>query len=326
MCGIAGFLESNAASSAEDSRHIALCMAGTLRHRGPDDGGVWVDAAAGIALSMRRLAILDLSPNGHQPMHSSSGRYSLVFNGEIYNCEDLRRDLLAEIPELLFRGHSDTEVMLAAFEHWGVLDSVRRFNGMFALALWDRRDRKLTLARDRFGEKPLYYCVTRDKFLFASELKALRAHPQFAGEIDRDAIALYLRHNCIPAPYSIYSNTRKLSAASMLTVSADDFNGTTQQYWSLREVAETGTANPLQCSEQDAVEMLDGLLRDAVKIRMHSDVPLGAFLSGGIDSSTVVALMQAQSSLPVKTFSIGSRDEKYDEATHAAASSASPAN
>ena len=318
MCGIAGFLESNATSSAEELRHVALRMADTLRHRGPDDGGAWVDATAGIALSMRRLAILDLSPTGHQPMQSSSGRYSLVFNGEIYNCEDLRRELLAQNLRPSFRGHSDTEVMLAAFEHWGVLDSVRRFNGMFAFALWDCSDRTLTLARDRFGEKPLHYCVTRGQFLFASELKALRAHPHFTGEIDVDSVALYLRHNCIPAPYSIYRNTRKLPPASVLTVSVDDFEGTTRQYWSLSEVAETGTANPFQCSEEDAVAMLDGLLRDAVKIRMYSDVPLGAFLSGGIDSSTVVALMQTQSSLPVKTFSIGSRNEEYDEATDAA--------
>jgi asparagine synthase (glutamine-hydrolysing) len=318
MCGIAGFLESSLTSSPEELRHVVLRMADTLRHRGPDDGGAWVDAAAGIALSMRRLAILDLSPTGRQPMQSSSGRYFLVFNGEIYNCEDLRGDLLAQNPRQSFRGHSDTEVMLAAFEHWGVLDSVRRFNGMFAFALWDRCDRTLTLARDRFGEKPLYYCVTRGQFLFASELKALRAHPQFAGEIDVDSVALYLRHNCIPAPYSIYRNTRKLLPGSVLTVSSADLEGTTQQYWSLSEVAEAGTANPLQCSEEDAIEMLDGLLREAVKIRMYSDVPLGAFLSGGIDSSTVVALMQSQSSLPVKTFSIGSPNEKYDEAAYAA--------
>ena len=318
MCGIAGLLESNSVFSAEDLRCTVSRMADALRHRGPDDSGTWADAAAGIALGMRRLAILDLSPAGHQPMKSFSGRYSLVFNGEIYNGEDLRKDLLAEFGQISFLGHSDTEVMLAAFERWGVLDSVRRFNGMFAFALWDRRKRTLTLGRDRFGEKPLYYCVTGDRFLFGSELKALRAHPQFTGEIDRGAVALYLRHNCIPAPYSIYSNTRKLPAASLLTVSADNFTGTMQQYWSLREVAEMGAANPLQCSEEDAVEMLDRLLRDAVKIRMYSDVPLGAFLSGGIDSSTVVALMQAQSSVPVKTFSISSRDEGYDEGTEAA--------
>jgi asparagine synthase (glutamine-hydrolysing) len=317
MCGIAGILESRSQFPAEELRRIALRMADTLRHRGPDDGGVWVDAAAGIALSMRRLAILDLSPAGHQPMQSFSGRYSLIFNGEIYNCEDLRKDLLAENAQISFLGHSDTEVMLAAFERWGVLNSVKRFNGMFAFALWDRRDRTLTLARDRFGEKPLYYYATPDRFLFASELKALRVHPQFTDEVDRGAVALYLRHNCIPAPYSIYSNTKKLPPASVLTVSADDFNGTMQQYWSLREVAETGAANPIQCGEDDAVEMLDGLLRDAVKIRMNSDVPLGAFLSGGIDSSAIVALMQAQSGVPIKTFSISSRDKEYDEGADA---------
>ena len=318
MCGIAGFLESSPRRSSEVLKEISLRMADTLRHRGPDDGGAWVDAEAGIALSMRRLAILDLSEAGHQPMQSASGRYVIVFNGEIYNCEDLRRELIARGEAPAFRGHSDTEVMLAAFESWGVLDSVRRFNGMFAFGLWDRRERTLTLARDRFGEKPLFYSVVGGTFMFASELKALRAHPAFVGQIDLNAVALYLRHNCIPAPYSIYSNTRKLPPASLLTVSATDFAASPIPYWSLREIAETGMANPFTGSESDAVDELDALLRDAVKIRMYSDVPLGAFLSGGIDSSTVVSLMQAQTSLPVKTFSIGLRESEYNEASEAA--------
>ena len=318
MCGIAGFLESNLRSSPDVLREIATRMGNTLRHRGPDDGGVWADAEAGIAISMRRLAILDLSPAGHQPMQSNRGRYVLVFNGEIYNCEDLRRELLSQVPELTFRGHSDSEVMLAAFECWGVRDSLRRFNGMFAFGLWDRLDRTLTLARDRFGEKPLYYGNVGGTLWFASELKALRAHPQFPGGIDLGAVALFLRHNCVPAPYSIYSNTLKLPPATMLTVSASDLTASPQPYWSIRDVAEAGVANRFAGSERDAIEVLDELLRDAVKIRMYSDVPLGAFLSGGIDSSTVVSLMQLQSSIPVKTFSIGFRENDYNEACDAA--------
>lgn len=316
MCGISGFLNAISQDSAEAMQSIALRMAETLRHRGPDDGGVWVDPDAGIALSMRRLAILDLSPAGHQPMRSVSRRYVLVFNGEIYNCEELRHEL-SVASSFIFRGHSDTEVMLAAFERWGIEDSVRRFNGMYAFALWDRHNRRLTLGRDRFGEKPLYYSVSDGRFLFGSELKALRAHPEFRGEIDLQAVALYMRHNCIPAPYSIYTNVRKLPPATLLTVSADDFTHTPRAYWSAREVVESGTNNIFSNNEQEAVEALDVLIRDAVKIRMHSDVPLGAFLSGGIDSSTIVALMQAQSTIPVKTFSIGQSESEYDEAPEA---------
>ena len=302
MCGIAGFFQSNPHSSSRELQEIALRMAGTLRHRGPDDGGVWVDAGTGIALGMRRLAILDLSEAGHQPMHSPSGRYVIVYNGEIYNCEEVRRDLQREDPNLRFRGHSDTEVMLAAFERWGILESLRRFNGMFAFGLWDRETRALTLARDRFGEKPLYYSIAGGRLLFGSELKALRAHPEFSAEIDRDSLALYLRHNCVPAPYSIYAGVRKLPPASLLTISAARFEATPQSYWSFREIAEAGVADAFKGTEQEAIEELDRLLQDAVKIRMYSDVPLGAFLSGGIDSSTVVSLMQAQSTIPVKNF------------------------
>jgi asparagine synthase (glutamine-hydrolysing) len=317
MCGIAGFLESNPFRSPEALQEIALRMAQTLRHRGPDDGGVWADAKAGIALSMRRLAILDLSPAGHQPMQSWSGRYTIVFNGEIYNCEDLRRELLSDSPVPMFRGHSDTEVMLAAFERWGVRKSVRSFNGMFAFALWDREERILTLARDPFGEKPLYYSIAGGTLMFASELKALHAHPGFADEINLGSVALYLRHNCIPSPYSIYRNTHKLPPATLLTVSPAHLTCSPEPYWSVREVAEAGAATQSCTSERDAIDALEALLRDAVKIRMHSDVPLGAFLSGGIDSSTVVALMQAQSSSPVKTFSVGFRESDYNEACDA---------
>lgn len=318
MCGIAGFFNSNRDQSSEVLEHTVFRMVETLRHRGPDDGGTWTDPDAGLAVGMRRLAILDLSPAGKQPMHSASGRYVLVFNGEIYNCEELRIDLLAESAGLNLRGHSDTEVMLAAFEKWGVRESLRRFNGMFAFALWDRRDRTLTLARDRFGEKPLYCGVLRGQFLFASELKALRAHPDFSADIDLGALALYLQRNCVPAPYSIYRDIKKLPPATFLTLSADHFDAQPQPYWSLREVAEQGVQNQFGGTEQEAIESLDALLRDAVRIRMHADVPLGSFLSGGIDSSTVVALMQAQSSVPVRSFSIGLHESDYNEASDGA--------
>ena len=317
MCGISGFLDLSCINSANELRSIATRMAETLRHRGPNHAGVWADAEAGVALSMRRLAILDLSPAGHQPMQSSSGRYVLVFNGEIYNYEDLRGELSKGEQACSFHGDSDTEVMLAAFEKWGIEQSVVRFNGMFAFAVWDRDDRSLTLGRDRFGEKPLYYFRTGRHFIFGSELKALRAHPGFIDEVDPDAIALFLRHSCVPASYSIYRNTNKLAAATLLRVSARDFASSPQPYWSLREVINEGVSNPLECDEQEAVEQLDWLLRDAVRIRMRSDVPLGAFLSGGIDSSTIVSLMQAQSRGRVKTFSIGSHDKEFDEANDA---------
>src|SRR5271165_2645798 len=317
MCGISGFLDLSYGNPAGGLRSIATRMADRLRHRGPNDAGVWVDEEAGVALSMRRLAILDLSAAGHQPMESSSGRYMIVFNGEIYNYEDLRSELSKGEPACSFRGTSDTEVMLAAFEKWGVEPSVLRFNGMFAFAVWDRHDRSLTLGRDRFGEKPLYYYRAGNHFIFGSELKALLGHPSFPGEVDPNAVSLFLRHSCVPAPYSIYRNTRKLPAASLLRVSARDFESNPRPYWSLREVVDQGVNDPFKGSEQDAVEQLDCILRDAVRIRMRSDVPLGAFLSGGIDSSTVVSLMQAQSSSRVKTFSIGNLDRELDEAKEA---------
>ena len=317
MCGIAGFLQLQCRRSPERLRELASGMADSIRHRGPDDGGVWADADAGIALSMRRLAILDLSPAGHQPMTSSSGRYVIVFNGEIYNCEDLRRDVVAENGSIRFRGHSDTEVMLAAFECWGILESVQRFNGMFAFAVWDKSQRTLTLARDRFGEKPLYYSFVGSAFVFGSELKALRTFPGFSDSIDLGSVALFLRRNCIPAPYSIYAQTKKLPPATLLTVSATDFAPALQSYWSLDEVAKAGRASPFGGTEEEAIEQLDALLRDAVRIRMYADVPLGAFLSGGIDSSTIVSLMQAQTGIPVRTFTIGLQDSEFDEASHA---------
>jgi asparagine synthase (glutamine-hydrolysing) len=317
MCGLAGFVEVRGGGQQLVLEAQASHMADALQHRGPDDKGVWVDPEAGVSLGHRRLSILDLSPAGHQPMFSPSGRFVIVYNGEIYNCEQLRHDLLSERPELRFRGHSDTEVMLAAFEQLGIEPTLKRMNGMFAFALWDRRERTLVLARDRFGEKPLYYGSVGGTFLFASELKSLRVHPAFRSDIDRDAVACFLRFNCIPAPYSIYRDIRKLLPGTVLRYRNGEV--TTQAFWSLRSSVEHALAEQFRGSEEEAVEELDHLLRDAVMLRMHADVPLGAFLSGGIDSSLIVALMQAQSQRPVRTFSIGFHEEAYDEARDARA-------
>ncbi|TKB73879.1 MAG: asparagine synthase (glutamine-hydrolyzing) [Nitrospira sp.] len=318
MCGISGFLDTSRRRGADELRDIVLDMASSLRHRGPDDFGSWVDAATGIALGHRRLSIVDLSPLGHQPMHSASGRYALSFNGEIYNFRALRGKL--EDLGHSFRGHSDTEVMLACFSRWGVHQALKLFTGMFAFALWDREARLLYLARDRFGEKPLYYGWMGKTFLFASELKALRAHPDFKGDIDRDVLALYFRYGYIPAPYSIYRGISKILPGTVLTLTPETGSPpTVTPYWSLRAVAEQGTANPFTGTETEAVARLDQLLRDAVKLQMEADVPLGAFLSGGVDSSTIVALMQGQSAEPVRTFSIGFHEAAYDEAPYAKA-------
>lgn len=292
-------------------------MAGTLQHRGPDDAGAWIDPQAGIALGHQRLSIIDLSAEGHQPMASVSGRYVIAFNGEIYNFQDLRKDLHDQVPT--WRGHSDTEVMLAAFEHWGVEKSLQRFNGMFAFALWDRDERLLHLARDRLGEKPLYYGWMGQTLLFGSELKALRAHPDWRGEVDRNALAAYLRHSYVPAPHSIYRGISKLPPGTYLTVSTDQRASmpAPSTYWSMQRAAEAGVSSPLQLGEEAAIDELERLLLDAVKLRMVADVPVGVFLSGGVDSSTVVALMQAQSQKPVKSFSIGFNEEGYNEAQFA---------
>ena len=319
MCGIAGFLDSTLQRGDGELRDTVLDMVNTLRHRGPDDSGSWTDAQVGIALGHRRLSILDLSPEGHQPMSSPCGRYVVSFNGEIYNFRALRREL--EGLGYGFRGHSDTEVMLGCISQWGVLRAVKRFNGMFAFALWDRREQTLSLVRDRLGEKPLYYGWIGKTFLFGSELKALRAHPDFRAKISRDALALYVRHNYIPAPYSIYQHVSKVPPGMIATINGADGVAPPAftRYWSAREAAERGVANPFSGSVQEAVAALDDLLRDAVKIRMEADVPLGAFLSGGIDSSTIVALMQAQSERPVQTFSVGFYEERYNEARNAKA-------
>ncbi|HMM75128.1 MAG TPA: asparagine synthase (glutamine-hydrolyzing) [Gammaproteobacteria bacterium] len=315
MCGLTGYLTTDRV--ADD---VLAAMTNALHHRGPDAGDTWHDTQAGIGLGHRRLSILDLSPAGAQPMHSRDGRYVIAFNGEIYNFARLRAEL--EKLGASFVGHSDTEVLLAGFVAWGVEATLRRTNGMFAIALWDRERRELHLARDRLGEKPLYYGWHGQAFLFASELKALHAWPGFRPEVDRDALAAYLRHNYIPDPLSIYRGFAKLMPGTWLTLPAHARPGDRpmpRAYWSLLEAAARGRAAPFDGSDEEAVEALDGTLRRSVADRMVADVPLGAFLSGGIDSSTVVALMQAQSARPVRTFSIGFTVPAYDEAPHARA-------
>ena len=316
MCGITGFWGPSGART-DELEALAHAMALRLSHRGPDDHAEWADAAVGCAFGFRRLAIVDLSPNGRQPMRSEHGRYIIAFNGEIYNFGDLRHELAGLGHH--FRGGSDTEVILAAVEEWGLTRAVERFVGMFALALWDRDERVLHLIRDRLGIKPLYYGRLGDTLLFGSELKALIAHPAFHGEIDRGALALFMRHSYVPAPFSIYRGIAQLPPGTILTItSLADALPSPVPYWSARSVAEAGIAAPFKGGDPEAIERLDTLLRDAVGLRMIADVPLGAFLSGGIDSSTVVALMQAQSSRPVKTFTIGFHEPGYNEATQAA--------
>lgn len=317
MCGIAGFWAFDRVGG--DPEATLRRMAASLRHRGPDDEGTWWDADAGIGFAHRRLAIIDLSPGGRQPMVSASGRYVIIYNGEVYNFPDLRREL--ESKGVAFRGGSDTEVMLAEIECRGLDAAVQRFAGMFAFALFDRQTRTLSLVRDRLGEKPLYYGWADRTLLFGSELKALRTHPQWRGDIDRDSIASFLRFNCIPAPHSIYRDVHKVSPGSILTFSAAAPKSEPREaiYWSARQVVEKGTGSPRVGTEAELADQLDAVLRPIVRREMLADVPLGAFLSGGIDSSLVVALMQAQSDRPVRTFTIGFHEPAYNEAEHAKA-------
>jgi len=322
MCGIVGFLGGNATGAAADEQ-LATRMADALIARGPDSSGVWVDSERRIAFGHRRLAIIDVSACGHQPMHSRSERYVIAFNGEIYNHLLLRDALEREGRAGGWRGHSDTETLLAAFDAWGIVPAIEKLIGMFAIAVWDRDQQSLTLARDRIGEKPLYYGWQGDgrqaAFLFGSELKGLRLHPAFQHEICRGAISLQLRHNCIPAPHSIYQGIHKLGAGEVLTVSLAAPQPRIAKYWSATRIALDGKAAPDLRSPAAAVDALETLLTDAIGKQMMSDVPLGAFLSGGIDSSTVVALMQRQSARPVKTFTMGFEEETYNEAVHAKA-------
>jgi asparagine synthase (glutamine-hydrolysing) len=263
MCGLAGFLDSGRTTTAEDGRAIVQAMTDAIRYRGPDHGGYWTDPEAGIALGHRRLSILDLSPAGHQPMTSENGRYVLVYNGEIYNFEELRKALESEGRAPVWRGHSDTEVMLTAFGAWGIEESLKRFNGMFAFALWDRRERSLVLARDRAGEKPLYYGWQGQTFLFGSELKALAPHPAWQASLDRDALTAYLRSGYVPAPWSIWRGIRKMPPGSFLIVPSTTRPGELpepQSYWSARQISESGTAAPLQLDDQTAADELDTCL------------------------------------------------------------------
>jgi len=313
VCGIAGSWDLRGSQEANALRHTGQRMADALRHRGPDDAGTFEDPSAGLVLAFRRLAIIDLSEAGHQPMSSVCGRYTIVYNGEIYNHKLLRAEL---VPHINFRGHSDTEVILGGFTRWGIRATVKRLNGMFGFAVWDRATRTLTLGRDRFGEKPLYYGRVAGRFLFGSELKALRAVEGFHASLDRGSLALFMRHGCIPAPHTIYDGVQKLPPGCLLNV-LDGIPGDAIPYWSAVEQAEMGVRNTRTGSEEELEEELHALLYDAVGMRMEADVPLGAFLSGGIDSSLVVALMQAQSATPVKTFSIGFTEADYNEATFA---------
>jgi asparagine synthase (glutamine-hydrolysing) len=317
MCGLAGVLLAGGASG-ETLERLARAMTGPIRHRGPDDEGVFTDPEGGCALGFRRLAIIDLSEAGHQPMGSESGRYTLVFNGEVYNHNAIRPELIGAGHR--FRGHSDTEVILAAFEEWGIAKAVTRFVGMFAIAVWDRQERTLTLMRDRLGIKPMFYGRAGTGIGFASELKSLVALPGFAGRLDREALASYLRFLYVPAPATIYQGVYKLPPGHLLTL-RDPAAPLPEPvpYWSAIDAAYAGAANPLQVSDGEAIEALDGLLREAVRLRLEADVPLGALLSGGIDSSTVVALMQEVLPRPARTFTIGFDRPEHDEAAHARA-------
>jgi asparagine synthase (glutamine-hydrolysing) len=319
MCGVVGFITSkNLVTPA-----LVTDMASALAHRGPDDSGCWLDPAAGIALGHRRLSIVDLSPAGHQPMESRTGRYVLAFNGEIYNFQDLRRELESASGggAIAWRGHSDTEVMLEAIGAWGLESALTKFTGMFALALWDREERTLHLARDRLGEKPLYYGEIGGSFVFGSELKALRVFPGPGLEIDREALARFLQFQYIPSPRSIYRGIYKLGPGAYLSVRVARVGvftlSTPRRYWSIDLADAGGNGSPVD--EGSLVEELHALLRGSVRRQMVSDVPLGAFLSGGIDSSTIVALMQEHSPRPVRTFTIGFREQEFNEAQHAKA-------
>ena len=321
MCGLFGFIREDGFVSGENVTAIVERCLSTMAHRGPDGTGFWIDAEAGVAFGHLRLSVIELSNLGAQPMQSKSGRYVIIYNGEIYNFLSLRREL--EACGHVFEGHSDTSVLLAGFEQWGIVETCRRANGMFAFALWDRHERNLTLARDHFGQKPLYYGWMGDTLLFASELKPIVAHSAFRGEIDRNAMHLFLRHGYVPHPRSIWSGISKLVPGSIVTFSPADLAGLSKPdvvpFWSAAAIAAEGLANPFYGNTDSAADELERLLSDAVRQCMVSDVPIGVFLSGGIDSSLITALMQKQSTQPARSFSIGYADRTYDESRHAAA-------
>ncbi len=319
MCGIAGYLTLETGTQLHNHA-VAKAMTDAILHRGPDSDGQWLDDTAGVALGMRRLAIIDLSPAGAQPMISKCGRYVLVFNGEIYNHKELRAELEGQGRAPNWRGHSDTEVLLAAIADWGLFAALKRANGMFALALWDREKRELNLACDRFGEKPLYYGWSGRTFLFGSELKSLATHPSWQGEVDRGAVALLMRYGYVVAPHSIYCGIAKLTPGTVATLPLGTIGAPSlAAYWSSFEMVADARRRPLNIGEDEAVAQFETLFREAVGLRMEADVPLGAFLSGGFDSTAVVAMMQSQASRPVRTFTIGFSEAEYDEAPFAKA-------
>jgi asparagine synthase (glutamine-hydrolysing) len=328
MCGICGIVSAKRVDAG-----VLRAMSGSIAHRGPDDEGQWIDREAGVGLGHRRLSIVDLSPLGHQPMESTDGRWVLSYNGEIYNHLALRAELEAAGFGGPWRGHSDTETLVAAIAAWGLVSALQKSVGMFALALWDRRERELHLARDRFGEKPLYYGWAGNDFVFGSELKALRRHPGFDNPIDRRALRLFAARTYIPAPLSIYQRVFKLEPGTILTATPEGARtprsdppaeGQAEQglrlarYWSYREVMRRGFAEPVR-DEHEALDRLEIALAEAIKGQSVADVPVGAFLSGGIDSSTVVALYQKYSPIPVRTFSIGFEEAGFNEAEYAKA-------
>lgn len=311
MCGIAGYV-----GQTFSPDHCLSEMINAIKHRGPDDSGIWFDKNAGIGLGHARLSILDLTSAGHQPMLSVSKNFVMIFNGEIYNHTKLRKDL-DSIKNRNWSGHSDTETLLASIEQWGIDQALKKTVGMFAIALWDKQDGVLYLACDRMGEKPIYYGLVNNQFLFASELKSIKKFPNFNNPIDRNSLALFLRFNSIPAPHSIYKDIFKLEPGHILKFDTKKKNHHTYKYWSINDEYEKGKKNKFVGSSKDAVNQLETILSNAVSSQMQSDVPLGAFLSGGVDSSTIVALMQSQANHKVNTFSIGFDSEEFDEAQHA---------
>ena len=323
MCGLTGFMTAGNQFSSFEMEEFLISMSNTIIHRGPDNSGSWSNTKAGIWLGHRRLSILDLSHAGHQPMHSHNNRYVISYNGEIYNHLLLRKILQSCGHTSEWRGHSDTETLLAGFDMWGIQGTVEKAIGMFAFAVWDNHNKTLTLGRDRLGEKPLYYGWqgqgNNAVFLFGSELKSLRAHPSFENKISPKAISLQMRHNYVPAPYSIYEGVSKLLPGTLLTVSLQDRSPKLSTFWSGADVARSGVASTFAGNSEHAINELEILLKDAISKQMLADVPLGAFLSGGVDSSVIVSLMQAQSSRPIKTFTIGFNEDDYNEAAYAKA-------
>lgn len=317
MCGIVGLLTAKMKSDSIGDELFQ--MLSRLTHRGPDDQGIWFDGASGIGLAQTRLAITDLSEAGHQPMHSACGRYVIVFNGEIYNHRELREKLSQGAAAPHWRGHSDTEVLLGCIVQWGMRATLNAVVGMFAFAVWDQEEKSLTLTRDRLGEKPLYWGWQGGALLFGSELKSLKAYPDFRADVDRNSLALFLRHNYIPSPHSIYKGIHKLPPGHYVVIRRDDKEAASNPYWDYRQIVRKGLRAPFPGSDVQAVDELEALLASSVAGQMVADVPLGAFLSGGIDSSVVVALMQRQSGQRVRTYSIGFKEAALDEAVHARA-------